>query len=493
MSLQRIIFRADGSAHIGLGHVIRSLALADMLQGHFELVFAIILPSEALKNQIEEYCNYCIILPKFEDINTELNYFVENHLSGREIVVLDGYKFDTRYQQGIKAKGCRLVCIDDINAYTFVADAVINHEGSIKASDYHGSFYTQYYLGFDYVLLRKPFLSAAAANYNNRSNADINTVFVSMGGGDIYNYTAKVVERLLKFDIFKDIHVVVGSAYPYNNELMATGKDNVHIYCNISASEMVSIMQKSHVAICSASSVCYEYMCIKGGLFLILTADNQQHIYQTLLAKNMALDFETACNNHNITQIVVENLRHTQQTAIDGKSGIRFLKLFQYLALMSNVSLRKATDTDKLLYFEYANDPLTRQSSFNSKPIEWETHCVWFEKKLRDTCCFMYVFMVAGEPAGQIRFDIQDNEGAVISYVLAANYRGQGLGHIILSEGILRLIKDIQYIPNNAIVGYVKFDNIASNKAFLKLGFSYTADTTTQSYRYYIDTTSIKA
>ena len=46
---------------------------------------------------------------------------------GRATVVLDGYHFRLGYQQVIKEAGYALVCIDDIHAYPFIADLIINH------------------------------------------------------------------------------------------------------------------------------------------------------------------------------------------------------------------------------------------------------------------------------------------------------------------------------------------------------------------------------
>ena len=80
-----------------------------------------------------------------------------NALQGNEIVVLDGYNFDTVYQTEIKSKGCKLVCIDDIHAYHFVADVVINHAPDISREQYSCESYTKLYLGTEYLLLKKLF------------------------------------------------------------------------------------------------------------------------------------------------------------------------------------------------------------------------------------------------------------------------------------------------------------------------------------------------
>ena len=56
----KIVFRADGHAKMGLGHVIRSLALADMLKEDFDCHFMIRNPLPALRVQIMEVCQHLI-------------------------------------------------------------------------------------------------------------------------------------------------------------------------------------------------------------------------------------------------------------------------------------------------------------------------------------------------------------------------------------------------------------------------------------------------
>ncbi len=97
-------------------------------------------------------------------------------LDGSEIIVLDGYAFNTAYQQHLKAKGNKLVCIDDIHAYHFLADAVINHAGGVAMQDYSLAPLTRAYLGTAYALLRPAFLE----NDNNADRED--AIFISWAG-----------------------------------------------------------------------------------------------------------------------------------------------------------------------------------------------------------------------------------------------------------------------------------------------------------------------
>jgi len=111
----RVFFRADGSSKIGLGHVIRSLALAEMIEGEFDCSFIIREPLQYLKNQIGKVCANIIELAETTCYTEEAVQISEKFLKSSDIVVLDGYHFNTEYQSILKAKGCYLICIDDIH------------------------------------------------------------------------------------------------------------------------------------------------------------------------------------------------------------------------------------------------------------------------------------------------------------------------------------------------------------------------------------------
>lgn len=74
-------------------------------------------------------------------------------------MVLDNYFFTTDYQRAIKEKGCCLVCVDDMHDKHYVADVVINH-GLTDESLFDVEPYTKLCLGFDWALLRHPFIEA---------------------------------------------------------------------------------------------------------------------------------------------------------------------------------------------------------------------------------------------------------------------------------------------------------------------------------------------
>lgn len=141
----------------------------------------------------------------------------------------------------------------------------------------------------------------------------------------------------------------------------------------------------------------------------------------------------------------------------------------------SQINFRKAVWEDAELLFSWANDMDVRRNAFTQHEISWDEHAQWFQKKLSDEDCCIYIAYqnrIGGmaerlreRPIGQIRLDI-DGDKAEIDYSVCAEMRGHGLGTI--------LIKEIQSLAEERIQKFtakVKKSNPASIKVFEKCGF----------------------
>ncbi|PKV62708.1 UDP-2,4-diacetamido-2,4,6-trideoxy-beta-L-altropyranose hydrolase [Pontibacter ramchanderi] len=468
----RIIFRADGNSRIGLGHVTRSLALVHMLRREFECVFAIQSPDQALQERIWEVCDGIIVLPPAEPDADRFVHELDAYVSDEEIVVLDGYTFGTDYQQNIKSRGAAVVCIDDIHAYPFVADAVINQAGGVSPELYQVAPYTRLLLGPHYTLLRPAFLRAAKAA-RSIPEGDLH-VLVSMGGADPDNHTLQALKMLQAIPAVKQIEIVVGSAYTHLHELKQKLKDQplAKLHRDLSAESLRRLMAKCQAAITSASGISYEYAAVGGVLFVKQTADNQTSMHQFLTTEGIARDYSSLSQalQQGISQQDFETQLATQRQFFDGKSGERLLEIFQSLSLATNLKIRHVIPEDLHLLFDWANDPEVRRHSFNPEPIPLEDHTRWFQAKLDNPDAMLYLAEADGNPAAHIRFDLKDGK-ATISYLIGADFRGKGLGHTVLLKGIQHLLLDR---PDVTMVdGLVQQDHKASVRSFEKAGFAY--------------------
>ena len=455
-----VYIRADGNSEIGLGHVIRSLALAGMLKEDFRCIFATRFLTDYINTEARKVCDEVIKLPETEE---HFDAFL-SILSGDEIVVLDNYFFDTEYQKAIRNKSCKLVCIDDIHDKHFVADVVINHAGGFSKEFYSVAPYTCLFLGTDYALLRPEFL-------NRDEKGDNSSLLLCLGGADKDNVTLQIVKLLEHKQFPHKCYVVVGDAFQYQQDLIEfqhSSKLNIEVFKNLSARQMADVMSECRYAICPPSTVSYEYLSKKGGeLYLKIIADNQKDIYAFFIKNEIAFDISELFVNE---QPKIKRTLETQRKYFDGQSGKRIKVIFRRLKNEQQLKLRKARLSDLDLYFQWVNDLDARQNATSVKPILYNDHCEWFSKKIISKDAYLWVLERDETPIGQIRFDIdRHKKEATISYLIAQEYRGQGIGLSIVKMGLELFFMEEKNI--SIIIAVVKLTNEASRKIFEHLGF----------------------
>ncbi len=333
-----VFIRTDANAQIGLGHFTRCLALAQMLHENFNVRFFMDSPSKDILRQLKEEGFAC------ENINDD-KYFLQI-LTGQEIVVLDGYHFDTVYQKKVKSKGNILVCIDDLHDKHFMADIIINHAPGLTSSIYSKEYYTKLLLGPNYALLRKEFLTAASELHHIDQ---INKVFVCFGGVDLRNLTLYILHLLKNVENISKINVVIGSVYGYEDQLkgyIKNSKKDIKLFKDLNAKQMVECMLKSDLAIVPASGILFEVVTVKMPVISGYYTENQIDIYRGFLNNKVikGLDkfkSEVAFYNRlkDISKNGIQEIVSKQNGFIDGKSSSRIINEFKALNnVCSNIS-----------------------------------------------------------------------------------------------------------------------------------------------------------
>lgn len=134
------------------------------------------------------------------------------------------------------------------------------------------------------------------------------------------------------------------------------------------------------------------------------------------------------------------------------------------------LTFRLATYQDVDLFFAWANDPVTRQNSYNQTAIDYNTHVNWFQKKIKSVGTVIYVFQnEKNEPVGQVRFDLNEITGDyLISISIDAKHRGNGYA----SEMLNKSSEDLLSVhPRSRIIAHVFVSNEASYRSFLKANY----------------------
>ena len=112
---------------------------------------------------------------------------------------------------------------------------------------------------------------------------------------------------------------------------------------------------------------------------------------------------------------------------------------------------------------------MVRQNSFSTHAISLDEHRNWFYATLKNRARRLFVFYEKEKLIGQVRFDIEENNSAVISISIGANYRGFGLAPCLLEKALRHFHDRERQISK--IYAYVKTENMASRYAFYSCWF----------------------
>lgn len=322
--MQKVLFRADAGAGIGYGHFIRTLALADMLKDDFDCIFYTSKPTPYQVAQMGEVCPFVALEEK-----NKFHQFLDC-LKGNEIVVLDNYFFTTDYQRRIKAKGCKLVCIDDMHDKHYIADLIINQGICWTEDDYSCEPYTRFAFGMQYSLLRKPFFEACNKRNEKNDHKGSQKIVVAFGGSDYLDLTHKIVAGIKDMPIIKHITAIVGDRYATDKVISS---DKVEYRKNMSAADIAYLFLNTDVAILPASTMMNEAMTcgtrIIGGFYV----NNQEYDYYSYVKENMIIGVGDYTDDNCVERVRIA-LSRKETTLVNGISSdtpCRMVELFKSL------------------------------------------------------------------------------------------------------------------------------------------------------------------
>jgi len=267
-----ILIRADGNNEIGLGHLVRCSALAEMLKNDFNISFFCREIPDKLQREFVAYGFHC------QRISNESEFI--DQISDNSIVILDGYGFDTDYQKNVKGTGARLACIDDLHDKEFVSDLIINHSPGVKPEDYKSEAYTRFALGLEYALLRPAFIEQAG---RIRKNEETETVLICFGGSDRQNLTQKTLQVIAEFPQFNKIILITGPAFNHTKSLMSivTSDNRISYRHALNEQQMLTALLEANLAIVPASGILLEAICCSNLPLICFYSENQKdlHLY----------------------------------------------------------------------------------------------------------------------------------------------------------------------------------------------------------------------
>ena len=327
-----ILFRADGNPDIGTGHIMRCLSLADALREQDQEITFI--TAEPYFQRLVETRGYpCTVLgTAYDRMEEELSIFLPIIERERpELVILDSYFVTSQYMEAIRNIS-RLLYIDDLNAFDYPADAVVNY--NIYGPELPYPQNKTYFLGPQYAPLRKEFQGLSQRNTKDR----VENVLVSTGGTDQYHVALHCAEYLREHLPRENMifHFVLGAMNRDIVQLEQIAKDFSFIKLHRQVTDMCSLMLQCDAAISAAGTTLYELCACGLPTVTYILADNQiqgAQMFQKAGLMPCAGDIrEDACFLERLFELLNsladdfaqrQRIAEQMQGAVDGRGAAR--------------------------------------------------------------------------------------------------------------------------------------------------------------------------
>jgi UDP-2,4-diacetamido-2,4,6-trideoxy-beta-L-altropyranose hydrolase len=288
-----LVFRTDGNAAIGTGHVMRCLALGEAWRDcGGAAVFIGAYRSTALEARLRAAgCD--VLCPELVPGSIgDARWTAEAaRQRGASAVVVDGYHFGADYQQAMKDTGTTLLWVDDDGrSGRYSADVVLNQNLYANEQFYRDrDATTQLLLGAKYALLRCEFLQWR--DWRRDIPATGRNILVTLGGADAANVTEKVVALLRRLEMATvRIKIVVGAANSHFESLRDAVADDGRIELLTAVDNLAALMAWADVAISAGGSTCWELAFMGLPSCVIVLADNQLPVARSLEEAGAAID-----------------------------------------------------------------------------------------------------------------------------------------------------------------------------------------------------------
>lgn len=461
--IMRVVFRADASVQIGIGHVMRCLTLADALRNAGADCGFICrdLPGH-LGAQISARGHALHLLPAPDGTSSPAAPPVHApwagvsweqdaaetvaHIGTCDWLVMDHYAFDRRWQQALASRFRKLMVIDDLADRPHDADFLLDQNLGRAAADYDGLVpdSCMRLIGPRHALLRAEFRAARVASMARRGTRQgVRHILISMGGTDMPDATSRVLDTLAGANLLGDLRliVVMGRSAPALERVRARAAQMPWpTEVLVDVTDMARLMQDADLAIGAGGSTTWERCCLGLPSIIVETADNQASAVAAMQAEGAALGTGPLLDarfDERLVQAVgqaqqeLEALSRRAARVCDGKGVCRAVAEMG----LGQIRVRKARMSDAEAIWHWRHHGDAAAFYLDPTPTPLADHLAWFETALASPSRDLLIVEYGGQPAAHVRFDKDRSTGesASASICLNPDFRGKGLGAQLLA------------------------------------------------------------
>jgi len=426
----KVVFRADGAAELGVGHLERCWTLARRIARWHEVTFIGRLP-ETYLTQFGAAGYKCVSLGEKPD--GDLRAIAE---FSPDWLVVDHYGLGEAWERAARQHCRRLMVIDDLADRDHDCDVLLDANFTRSLEHRYDSLVPHSatkLLGPSYALLRDEFedpeLKARVRD------GLVRQILISLGGADPNRQTIKVISALQQLsnrDV--DVTVVAGPANRHHAEIQSATAALPGARYFSSVSNIAELMSAADLAIGGAGTSTWERCALGLPSVLIILAENQRAAAEALHDHGAAVNagWHEDVSGANLARLIkslmhdperLQSISARARQLVPGDGASRVLKAMG----LDDLRLRPARTNDAERLLQWRNDPDTRAASVHTAEVTPAEHDSWLARSLANPDRKVFIAERWGEPVGTVRGD-RSPAGWELSWTVAPGSRGQGLG-----------------------------------------------------------------
>ncbi len=271
--LPAILIRCDASPEIGLGHVVRCVALADQLRLNHDVCVGFAMREGSLGAEIVRQASYSLLqVPAILDYEAWLSDALRQ--LGAQVLVADVRDDLSRSTLASLARQGHLIAVlDDVSDRRLAADlAFYPPVPQVSRADWT-EFRGERFVGWEWTILRSQFTQPT--EQTPRSG---NSLLITMGGTDPAGLTLQAVRAIGRVPGDFSPVVILGSGFQHRRSLQdLLGKAKRRFTVRENVSDMRAEMAQANLAVCSFGGTAYE-LAATGvpAIYLCLTPDHAE-------------------------------------------------------------------------------------------------------------------------------------------------------------------------------------------------------------------------
>lgn len=499
---RRYVFRVDASTEMGIGHLMRCLTLAGRLHaraGHIHFITRLLpdvlraqvlaagyemhqLPRRSQDGVSSEGPAHAAWLGASWQEDARQTAEVIADIGGADVLVVDHYAIDRRWEQCLREQVRWICVIDDLADRPHDCDVLLDQNYFLTPElRYQGLVPSEcrLLLGPGQSLLREEF--RREQKRLRQRDGQIRRVLIFYGGADPDNLTGFTLNALKPFMGGElEIDIAVGALNPHIASLSDFCNGHPFCHLHVQTDRMAELMAAADLAFGACGTASWERCAMGLPAIVMVFAHNQLAPTRALAEAGVVLNLGDAASV-SAADLADAFLQLRGKPVQCQDMAQRALALMQATDApieeilsgclpfsFGDLLLRPATQSDAADLLMWRNQPEVRDNSRTSDVIDPEQHVRWLSGVLSDPDRHLLIVRRSGKPVGVLRLDEDVHVGEVSIYLCPGAY-GQGNGSALLRALEAWVLANRPAVTH--LLAEVLDGNVVSHQLFRKNGY----------------------